>query len=64
MTPEITTLAIPTPRGPQVIWRVCMGDVCLAGPILALLLAQMASCNHQPVPGPSTIQRRPQLVSE
>jgi hypothetical protein len=64
MTPEISTLAIPTPSGLGVIWRVCAGDVCLAGPILALLLAQVASCNHQPVPAPSTIQRLPQLASE
>ena len=64
MTPEISTLAIPTPDGLRVVWQVCVGDVCLAGPILALLLAQVASCNHQPVPVPSTIQRRPQLNAE
>ena len=64
MTPEISTLAIPTPNGLRVVWQVCVGDVCLAGPILALLLAQAASWSHQPVLGPSTIQRRPQLVSE
>ena len=55
---------MPTPNGLGVVWQVCVGDVCLAGPILALLLAQAASWSHQPVPGPSTIQRRPQLVSE
>jgi hypothetical protein len=64
MDPVISTLAIPTPQGLQVLWQVCVGDTCSAGPILALLLAQVASCNHQPVPGPSTIQRPPQLASE
>jgi hypothetical protein len=64
MTPEISTLAIPTPQGLQVLWQVCVGDTCSAGPILALLLAQAANWSHQPVPGPSTIQRQPQLASE
>ena len=64
MTPEISALAIPTANGLGVVWQVCVGDVCLAGPILALLLAQAASWSHQPVPGPSTIQRRPQLNAE
>jgi hypothetical protein len=64
MDPVISTLAVPTTKGLQVFWQVCVGDVCLAGPILALLLAQAASWSHQPVPGPSTIQRLPQLASE
>jgi hypothetical protein len=64
MTPEISTLAIPTPQGLHVVWQVCVGDACLAGPILAVLLAQAANWSHQPVPGPSTIQRLPQLASE
>jgi hypothetical protein len=64
MDPVVSTLAIPTPRGLQVVWQVCVGDACLAGPILALLLAQVASWSHQPVPEPSAIQRLPQLPSE
>jgi hypothetical protein len=64
MNPDISILAVPTPQGLQVLWQVCVGDVCRAGAILPELLAQMASCNHQPVPGPSTIQRLPQLASE
>lgn len=64
MEPIISTAAIPTPQGPAVLWRVCWGDVCLEGAILAALLDQVASWSHQPDPGPSTIHLAPQLPSE